>query len=126
MAEFVEEQSPALTHISYVMKVSSIYNVEYPQNATSLLKTSKNHPTLLQRLACIHEIKQKKKNDVEKIFEKQFGSNWVENSELQWFKTNIFNVPEPNNDDQGDSDDENNEDDDELCDCYEPDTQEFI
>lgn len=90
----------------------------------SLLKPSQNHPTLLRRLPTVNEIKQQKKKDVEQILIKQFGEEWSENAELEWFKTNIFSASAANTGAHNDGDDvdENYQE----CDCCEPDMQNFI
>lgn len=119
------KQSAALTHINYGVKVTNFYNTdENQQNAVSLLKPSQNHPTLLRRLPTVNEIKQQKKKDVEQILIKQFGEEWSENAELEWFKTNIFSASAANTGAHNDGDDvdENYQE----CDCCEPDMQNFI
>ncbi|CAG4949819.1 unnamed protein product [Parnassius apollo] len=53
---------------------------------------TKTHPSLLQRLSMVNEPKPKKKKDVETLLKKQFGDNWMDNQELDWFKNNIFHT----------------------------------
>ncbi|CAG4991446.1 unnamed protein product [Colias eurytheme] len=40
----------------------------------------------------VNELKPNKKKDVETLLKKQFGDNWMDNQELDWFKNNIFHT----------------------------------
>lgn len=120
----------SFTHIHCGVKVSNFYNVpEDDLSVVSLLKSSQNHPSLLRRLPMVNEIKQQKKKDVEQILTKQFGDQWSQNPELEWFKTIISNETATTS---HQTCAENNVDDDDVdsnveeCDCCEPDRQDFV
>ncbi|GBP69996.1 hypothetical protein EVAR_50765_1 [Eumeta japonica] len=55
---------------------------EYPSTHQKGL----NHPSLLRRMPSVNEIKPQKKKDVERILVSQFGDNWVEHPEIEWYK----------------------------------------
>ncbi|GBP90103.1 hypothetical protein EVAR_60240_1 [Eumeta japonica] len=57
---------------------------------TSLLKQGLNYPSLLRRMSSVIEIKPQKKKDVERILVSQFGDNWVEHPEIEWYKEVIL------------------------------------
>ncbi|GBP26547.1 hypothetical protein EVAR_86050_1 [Eumeta japonica] len=91
----------------------------------SLLKPSQNHPSLLRRVATGNQVKEKKKKDMDKILIKQFGEQWSENPELEWFKAIISSETSEEIQDNMVEDDDANVDL-EQCDCCEPDQQEFV
>ncbi|CAG4999594.1 unnamed protein product [Parnassius apollo] len=115
-----------LNQVNFGVKfLNNYYGNESSENAVSLLKMTKTHPSLLQRLSMVNEPKPKKKKDVETLLKKQFGDNWMDNQELDWFKNNIFHtspVAIAETSQINDEDDDHSED----CDCCEPDVGEFV
>lgn len=125
-ANIRRDPSALLNHVNFGVKVlNTYYGDESSENAVSLLKMTKTHPSLLQRLSMVNEPKPKKKKDVETLLKKQFGDNWIDNQELDWFKNNIFHtspVTIAETSQINDEDDDHSED----CDCCEPDVGEFV
>ncbi|CAG4949836.1 unnamed protein product [Parnassius apollo] len=114
-ANIRRDPSALLNHVYFGVKVlNTYYGDESSENAVSLLKMTKTHPSLLQRLSMVNEPKPKKKKD-----------NWMDNQELDWFKNNIFHttpVAIAETSQINDEDDDHSED----CDCCEPDVGEFV
>ncbi|CAG4938721.1 unnamed protein product [Parnassius apollo] len=109
--------------------VTILLSKGYELSAVSLLKSSQNHPSHLRRLPLVNEIKQQKKKDVEKILTKQFGDQWSQNPELEWYKTIISNETATTSHHtcaENNVDDDDVDSDVEECDCCEPDLQEIV
>lgn len=77
----------SLTH--FMCGVKSLNNYNNDEDTVpfmNLLKQGLNHSSLLRRMPLINEIKPQKKKDVERILVSQFGDNWVEHPEIEWYK----------------------------------------
>lgn len=74
----------------------------------------------------MNEIRQQKEKDVEQILTKQFGDQWAQNPELEWFNSIIFNEIPANISTKNEVDDDVSDADLVECHCCEPDQQDFV
>ncbi|CAG5043355.1 unnamed protein product [Parnassius apollo] len=75
-ANIRRDPSALLNHVNFGVKVlNTYYGDDSSENAVSLSKMTKTHPSLLQRFSIANVPKPKKKKDVEILLKKQFGDN---------------------------------------------------
>lgn len=117
--------TPSLTH--FMCGVKSLNNYNNDEDTvpyTNILKQGVNHPSLLRRMPSVNEIKPQKKKDVERILVTQFGDDWAEHPEIEWYKEIIQTASRSTDtieiDEEGERDDVDN------CECLEVDLTEVV